>query len=429
MKMNNIPAGAEYELFSEHTKTSEVSYAGSKFERISTKGALNNRLRLLVDGKIVTVNSTDPNGADKMMQDAAQMAKYGSTYNEKFAKAAQINPLTLFDAATLSSKQMIEMMNGFVEDLKKLDSRLTVQAGLTHKVREISLKTSEGFDHGYQTSFWQVSAFVTLVQGDDRFDIYDYRQSMRPDFDMKSIIAEIDQKLKWGEKVVDFKAGAYPVIFAPGQSSYILNPVVESLGGQAFYDKTSPWVDKLGEKLIDPRITLVDDGTLDNTFTSRPFDAEGTPTGRNVLVENGVIKTIFLDNKYAARLGKASTGNGGPLGPATNYIEMAPGTKSIDDMIKSIGYGVIIYDTMGAWSGNPFAGIVSGTISVGLKIENGQIAGRIKDCMFTANAFEHLNKHLVDLSSERKQVEVELGGDIIANLPYMQLDEVVISAE
>ena len=429
MKMNNIPSGASYELFSERVKTSKVSYAGGKFERIESKGSHNKRLRLLADGKIAIVNSTRPGGADKMIQDAAEMVKYGAEYNQPFAKAAPVKPLTLFDSAGLSSKQMIEMMDSFVTDLKKLDSRLTVHAGLTHKVREIGLQTSMGFDHSYQTSFWEVAANVTLVQGDDRFDIGGYRHSMSPNFDLKSIIAEIAQKLEDGKNVVDFKAGAFPVIFAPDQAPFILNPVVESLSGQAFFDKTSPWVDKLGTQTIDPRINLIDDGTLDNTYTSRPFDDEGTPTQRNILVENGVIQNIFLDNKYAARLGKTSTGNAGAFGPSTNYIDMTPGTKSIDDMVKSIDYGVIIHDTMGAWSGNPFAGIVSGTISVGFKIENGKIAGRIKDCMFTTNAFEHLNKHLIDLSSERKQVDAYLGGEIIANLPYMQLNEVVISTE
>jgi len=427
MKMNNIPSGANYELFSERLKTSRVSYADGKFERIESKDGLNNRLRLLSEGKIVTVGSTCPNGADKMMADAVEMLKYGSDYSESFAKAAQIKPLTLFDPKSLSSKEMIDIMNDFVEKLKKLDSRLNIRAELTNKNSEIALKTSMGFDHSYEKSFWEIAAYVALVQGDDRYDMMSYRQSMRPDFDIQAIIDDIAQKLEWGEKVVEFKAGAYPVIFAPSQTTFILNPVLESLNGQAFYDKTSPWVDKLGSKTLDARFSIVDDATIDKSYGSQPFDVEGTPTQRTVLVENGALNAILLDNKYGARLSKPSTGNASAYGvPTPNHIEMSAGSKSVEDMIKSIDYGVIINDTMGAWSGNPFAGIVSGTISAGFKIENGKIAGRIKDCMFTANSFEHLDKHLVDLSSERQVVEED---GYFANLPYMQLDKVVISAE
>ena len=429
MNLNKLPTGANYELFSKRSKKTRVSYAGSKFERIESKDSLNNRLRLLSDGKIVTVNSTDPKGVDKLLEDAVAISKYGSAYNESFAKAAAIKPLTLFDQKSLSAKEMIEIMSDLVAGLTKLDSRLVVEGNLSHDVEEITLKTSEGFDAGYKTSLWELFAYATLVQGDDRYDIANLHLSICPDFNLNTFIEEVGQRLEWGTNVVDFKAGTYPVIFAPEQVGHLVVPISESLNGQAFFDKTSPWLDKLGTKVLDSRISIVDDGTIDNTYTSRPFDDEGTPTQRNVMVEGGVIKNILLDNKYAARLNKSSTGNASAYGePAFNFLDMAKGEKTLDDMIKSIDYGVLVYNSMGAWSGNPFVGIVSGTISEGFKIENGKVAGRIKDTMFTVNTFEHLDKHLVDLSKKGQNVFAGFS-DSMANLPYMQLDKVVISAE
>jgi PmbA protein len=228
--------------------------------------------------------------------------------------------------------------------------------------------------------------------------------------------------------VVDFKPGTYPVIFAPDEVGHIINPVVMSLNGMSVVRKMSPWTDKLGQEMLDSRFTLIDDGSKDNAWTSKPFDSEGTPTRRNVLVQNGVLGDLLTDRKVAALLGKESTGNAGGGGgfgnigvmPGPHHLILGTGSKSLQDLIAEIDYGMIIYGTMGAWSGNPYAGVVSGTVSMGLKIEKGKIVGRTKDCMFTINAFEHLKKHFIDCSNEAKDADGNL-------FPYVMLDKVVIS--
>jgi PmbA protein len=103
------------------------------------------------------------------------------------------------------------------------------------------------------------------------------------------------------------------------------------------------------------------------------------------------------------------------------------GSKTLEELIRSIDCGLLIDGTMGAWSGNPYSGIVTGTISMGLKIEKGEIVGRVKDCMYTINAFEHLRTHLIDCSAERQQAETDFGSASL--FPYVLLNEVVISAK
>ena len=425
--INHMPAGANYELRSERTKASSVQYSGNNFERISSTDNAAQTLRLLHEGKISTVASTKPGSADDMMKQAAETVRYGSKYDETFAEKADIKPLNLHDDADMSAEQMIETVGGLVADLQAVDSRLVVGGSLTHTVTETALQTSNGFNHSYRKTVWSCGASVGLVQGDDRLRIWDGKTSIRPDFDVKKIKDDLVQKLEWAKNVVPFEAGTYPVIFTPGEMTYILSPVVQSLNGMAIQRKVSPWSDKLGQELLDPRFTLVDDGSLDNTWTSKPFDTEGTPTQRNTLVQNGRIQDILLNRKVAAQLGKKSTGNASAMGPAANFLMMDAGSKTFDELVKSIDYGMIIDGSMGAWSGNPYAGIVTGTISMGLKVVNGKIVGRVKDCMFTVNSFVHLAKHLVDCSVER-EYEQTMGG-APAFLPYVLLDEVVISAK
>jgi len=425
--IKSLPTGVEYELRSERKVSSNVCFEGNRFERIDSADQTSQAARVLYEGKLSTAGGSRPGSGDELIKQAADMVKYGSPYNIPFAGKTEITPLNLIDNENLTSKQMIEMMGSFIEELRSLDSRLVAGATLGSSFTDVSLKTSNGFDNSYSKSVWFCEAFLSLVQGDDLLNLYEFKRDIRPSFDLSQIKKTLGQKLEYAKEVVTMEAGSYPVIFAPGEVGNIINPITASLNGQAIYRKVSPWSDKLGQKLLDKRFTLTDDGSLDKSWTSKPFDLEGTPTRSYAMVQNGCLNDIVLDRKVADQLGKESSGNASATGPTPNYLQIESGNKALTELISSIDYGLLIDDTMGAWSGNPFSGIVTGTISLGFKIEKGKIVGRIKDSMFTINAFEHFRKHFIDYTVEREQTESMFFA--AGNFPYILLDEVVISTD
>jgi len=420
MSKYHLPDGASYELRQTRTLSNNVQFAGNKFECIESADQVSQTVRLQHNGKLSVVTSSKPGSDDSLIERAAAMARYGSPYEVPFVGKSDTAQLDLEDEKTLTPKEMIGMMGDFVSDLRGIDPDLTVSAGLEEKRQEVKLRTSNGFDHSYRKSVWSCGSLIELVKGDDLLAIYDIRMSMSPDFDFKQIKDIFTRKLGYAKNVVPFTPGTYPVIFTPREVGHIIRPVTASMNGKAVYMKVSPWSDKLGQKLLDDRFTLTDDASANKSCTSAPFDLEGTPTRRNVLVKDGHAGDLLLDRKYAALLGKESSGNAGQMSPQAVSLRLSPGNKALADMVKSIERGLIIDNTMGAWSGNPYAGIVSGTISMGLVVEKGQVIGRVKDCMFTINAFEHFNKHLVDLSAETNMANND-------HFPYVMLDEVVIS--
>jgi len=397
-------------------QTNSVKFEGNKFESFVAKDKTEQVARVLRDGKLSIASGSKPNSSEELMKSAVEMVSYGSPHDVPFVGKAEIKPMKLASDETISTKEMADIAGGIIEDLRSLDDRISAWTTLRSEVVEESLKTSNGFDESYRKTYWSIAAGIDLTVDGDRLGLYDFATTIDPKFDPAKLKNTIAKKLNWAKNTVPFKAGAYPVIFSPGEAYYVVMPVIQSLVGRAHYQKLSPWCDKLGQDLLDQRFTLVDDGSLDGQWTSKPFDSEGTPVKRNVLVQNGRLENLVLDRKYAALLGKESTGNAGGL----HNISIEPGTKSIDDMIKSIDYGLLIDGSMGAWSGNPYVGIVTGTISMGLLIEKGEIKGRVKDCMFTVNAFEHLKDNIVDFSAER-----EMNGNSL--FPYLQLSNVVIS--
>lgn len=416
-----LPKGASYELRCEHTQTSSAKFEGNRFESIESADRTSQTVRLQHEGKLSTASGTKPENKDALIAQAAAIVRYGSPHEVPFVGETKIASMNLTDETTLTSKQMIELLSGLVADLQSMDKNLIVSAGISSSLSEISLQTSPGFNHSYRKSFWHCSCAIELMQGEDLLTLYESQVELGPNFNLKQLRDGIERKLNYARNVVPFKAGTYPVIFTPYEVNNIINPVLASLNGLAVYRQMSAWGDKLGQELLDPRFTLIDDGTQDGAWTSKPFDFEGTPTKRNVLVQNGRPNALLLDRKVAAQLNKESSGNAGGGALSTHHLILAPGNKTLDELISSIDYGLLIDGTMGSWSGNPYTGVVSGTISMGLKIEKGKIAGRVKDCMFTINAFEHLKKHIVDFSSETKA---------LSNIfPYMMLNEVVISTK
>jgi len=405
------------EIRTQRIQTNSVKFEGNNFESFVAKDKTEQVARVLQDGKLSIASGSRPNSGDELLKAAIEMVPYGSPHDVPFVGKAEIKPMNLASDETISAKEMANIAGGLVEELRSLDDSISAWATLRSQIVDESLKTSNGFDASYRKTYWSLSAGIELTVDGDRLGLYDYSTSIDPKFDPAKLKNTIAKKLNWARNTVPFKAGSYPVIFSPGETYYVVMPVIQSLVGRAHYQKLSPWCDKLGQDLLDPRFTLVDDGSMDGQWTSKPFDSEGTPVKRNVLVQNGRLENLVLDRKYGALLGKESTGNASGL----HHISIEAGTKSIEDMIKSIDYGLLIDGSMGAWSGNPYVGIVSGTISMGLLIENGEIKGRVKDCMFTVNAFEHLKNNIVEFSAER-----EMNGNSL--FPYLQLSDVVISA-
>lgn len=157
----------------------------------------------------------------------------------------------------------------------------------------------------------------------------------------------------------------------------------------------SVYRDRLGEVVASPSVTIVDDATLPGRYGSYLFDDEGTPAGRTVLVENGVLKN-YLTDIVSAYLGDLPrTGNGRresyqhqPLPRMSNtFIE--PGTELREDMLARIDEGLLVRK-MGGGEVNPTSGDFVFFVSEGYVVKNGKIGPAVKGATLTGNGPEAL---------------------------------------
>jgi len=146
---------------------------------------------------------------------------------------------------------------------------------------------------------------------------------------------------------------------------------------------TSQMAGKLGQKIANEKVTAIDDGTIPGAWGSVNIDDEGHPTQKNILIENGILKSYMIDRLGSRRMGMAMTGNGRresfmyePTSRMTNtYI--ANGPDKNEDIIASIEYGLYA-KSMGGGSVNPLTGEFNFAVNEGYIVRNGIICEPVR---------------------------------------------------
>ena len=146
---------------------------------------------------------------------------------------------------------------------------------------------------------------------------------------------------------------------------------------------TSQMAGKMGQKIANEKVTAIDDGTIPGAWGSVNIDDEGHPTQKNVLIENGILKSYMIDRLGSRRMGMAMTGNGRresfmyePTSRMTNtYI--ANGPDKNEDIIASIEYGLYA-KSMGGGSVNPLTGEFNFAVNEGYIVRNGVICEPVR---------------------------------------------------
>ena len=179
-------------------------------------------------------------------------------------------------------------------------------------------------------------------------------------------------------------AGVMPVAIENGFGGVIFHEACgHSLEATSVGIGCSQMCGKLGEQIANEKVTAIDDGTIPGAWGSVNIDDEGTPTQRNVLIENGILKNYMIDRLGSRRMGMPMTGNGRresylfePTSRMTNtFIDNGPDKN--EDIIASIDYGLYA-KSMGGGSVNPLTGAFNFAVTEGYIIRNGKICEAVR---------------------------------------------------
>ncbi len=158
---------------------------------------------------------------------------------------------------------------------------------------------------------------------------------------------------------------------------------------------SSVFCGKLGQKVASDIVTAIDDGTRDNQWGSLNVDDEGHPTQKNVLIENGILKSYLVDYRNSRVMNHPVTGSGrrqsykfSPTSRMTNTF-FAPGKDTFEDIIAKTEYGLFA-KKMGGGSVNPSTGEFNFSVNEGYLIENGKITKPVRGAALVGSGAEVL---------------------------------------
>jgi len=189
-----------------------------------------------------------------------------------------------------------------------------------------------------------------------------------------------------------------PIVFAPEVARSLVGSVFEAASGDSIWRHASFLAGKLGEPIAAPAITIIDDNAMMlpsgvGGFGTSPFDGEGLPSQRTVVVENGMLRNYLLNTYTARKLGMKSTHNasrglaGTPgIGCGNLYIE--PGALTSEEIVAAVPAGLYVTGLMGFGTN-----LVTGDYSrgaTGLWIENGQLTHAVEEVTIAGNLGEML---------------------------------------
>lgn len=345
-------------------------------------------------------------GVDRMVRSALDLAKI--TSEDPFAGIPEADELGSLagdldlyydDVYSLSNADRIDYARRAEKAAIEADSRIknseggTFDAALGRKV----MANSHGFVGEYRRSYCSVSA-VPIAQDENGNMQRDYWYSV------SRTLTKLDSPEEVGRTAAErtvrrlgarkVKTARVPVVFDSQVSRALLDHVFDAVNGDAIYRKASFLADKLGQKVSGTNITVIDDGTIPGGFGTSPFDSEGVPTRRTVVIENGELKSYLLNTYTAKKLGMKTTGNAsrglaGTPGIGSGNFFLQPGKRSPKEIIGDIKQGLLVTEFLG-FGVNLVTGDFSRGAS-GLWIENGEIAYPVEEITVAGNLKDMLN--------------------------------------
>jgi PmbA protein len=363
-------------------------------------------LRVIKDQRVALTSTSDltERGLADLVADAVELSEVSQ--KDEFAGPADADlvakdvpiPTDLYDAAIggIDADQALDWAIRGEAAARAADARITNSDGatFTRVSGAFAMVLSGGFSGGYATSY---ASLVVVPVADD----LDNKKRRGHHWTARRHLADLDSAEDVGAEAARRtlrKLGARkvpsceaPVIFDPDSARSILGMLGGCIMGSSIWRKQSYLLDRLDTSVASPLVTIVDDPFLARAPGSRPFDGEGLLSRKNLVVEQGVLKTFLCDSYSARKLGRASTasaarGGGGGVGPSTTNFVLQPTDVSPEAILESTKRGLFVTDMMG-FGFNPVTGDFSRGAS-GFWIEDGKLAYPVSEVTISLNADE-----------------------------------------
>lgn len=373
-----------------------VDVREQEVERLVQAGSKGLSFRLFVEGKMARASSSDlsKETLEKLVVNAIDRAKLSSAdpfsgLPEKESLNVDVEKLGIWDPAILelSPEKKISAAKK-TERICLSDKRVKKSFGASFGTYSgvIYLANSNGFSGSYRRT--ACSSGVYLQSGDEP-NLFDEGWG-----DSSCLLANLESPEEIAKKAIHrvtrligarkIETQNVPVVFESPMTAGLLNFLYSCINGNNVYLKQSFLEGKLGEKIGNDLVTIIDDGLIPGAAGTKPFDGEGVPVRKTVVIEKGVLKNYLMDTYSGRKLRMKSTGNSS--GPNNFYL--AAGTSTPEEIIKSVEKGLSLTGTIG-FGMVPTTGDISRG-AFGIWIEKGELAYPVAEITISGNLAQML---------------------------------------
>jgi PmbA protein len=336
--------------------------------------------------------------------------------------------LDLYDGTKLDTDRQIELAKRAESAAMSADERITNSEGadFDSSSGRVVLGNSHGFLGEYRSSSYSVAVSPIATDPDTGAMQRDAWYAVQRKFskldapETVGIEAARRAVRRLGARKIGTKR--VPIVFDQEMAGSLLGNLCGAISGYSLYKGASFLTGQLGKLLAPDFVTVCDDGRMAGGLGSRPFDGEGLPTRKNVVVEKGVLTSYLLDTYSGKKLGLPSTGNASrsvgdspSVGPTNFYL--VPGTKTAEEIIGTVQTGLYVTELIGFG-----INMVTGDYSrgaAGFWIENGELAYPVEEITIAGN-----------LKQMFKDIEI-VGSDLVFRgriaSPTLKISEMMVA--
>jgi PmbA protein len=409
--LNQLRKEAEQvEIFRLLNEKTTIEFEANQLKTCTVAETRGTAVRVIRKGQLGFAASSDETAMDKLASNALESAAYGDQALFSFPESKPAPIVKTFDQVVLDLPiaRLVEIGHEILDLILPVEKDATCNISIERSLVSANIQNQNGLDVAFKTSPLSLGLEIDRIEGDDMLILFDQFGTTVWEEDYLAFTRLLVKKLEKARTITSIKPGRMPVLFSPTGMLALGLPLSQGLNGKQVYKGTSPMKGRIGEKLFDEKITIIDDGTINGMFSSASYDDEGIPRRRNVLIENGVLKGFIFDLKTASQAGVESTGNASrglfnPPEPSGTNLVMQAGKTPLKDILAGIDEGIMVENLLGLGQGNIISGAFSNPLALAFKIEKGEVVGRVKDLSIAGNIYDLL-KNVEAVSQETQWV-------------------------
>lgn len=392
----------EYEVFVVRKSAIAIAAKEGKIDQVRRNDEMGAALRIIQDGSLgfAYTSTFTPHAIKKTAAQALAAASLSDPQHELSLAdppegAWPYVPAPDFSGIETPLEEKMERVKNMEASAMNYDKRVerVRQAEYHESEYTVRLCNSKGVDYTNSGAVYSGSLSAKATEGDDAEIGYE------GDFSLAYKDLDLDEIGKNAARRATRRLGGVKVPTRTGPvllENRVVATFIGILAGSFMADNVqrgkSKLAGKIGISVMSESVGLVDDGLHPGGIGTSPADAEGVPSQKTVLIENGVLKSYLYDIPRANIDGVKSTGNAGrglksPPGLTITNLIMNPGDSSLDELISQMGSGLLVTDVMGAHTADPISGDFSLGVS-GVWYENGRLLHPVKGVALAGNILD-----------------------------------------